>query len=183
MIAELEDIKAFLAGETEGELLVKHEPPPRGRVAAVQPKPGKRAKCYVRIEDSWPHVDGGYVVRCEVTPTPHKPRLLRPARAGEDYTSSPSFALSSGHEPEPEAVSEEWEDAFGLNAQQSNVLRNAQLRRDWEDESIISRIEAEIQEAERLGINPAREMARLEAGLAALKRRNAIEKQQRRKAA
>lgn len=184
MIVPNAQIRELLSGEACDELVIDCYPPEIGQVVEIRPARNKRPLCSAKVADHWPCKHGGTVVRFEgIKPIPALIPDRYLARQGgklhpPQYTSSVTGAAD-----ELAAVPEEWEAAFGLHAEQSNVLRNAELRRQWEEESIVTRLEAEIMEAERLGIDPGREMARLEAGISALKRRNAIAKQQRGRAA
>jgi hypothetical protein len=180
-------ILELLSGESCGEVVTYFEPPEIGAMVELRPTENKRRSiCRAVVADHWPTRRGGTVVRfeedsIELMPIFVNDRYLAPQNGRyypAHYQSTPVGAVD-----DVPAVPDEWEDDFALAAAQGRVLQLAELRRAWEEDSFMTRLEQEILEAERLGRDASREMARLEAGLNALKRRNAIEKQQRRKAA
>lgn len=177
----------LLSGESCGEVVTYFEPPEIGALVEIRPTDNKRRSiCRGTVAETWPTRRGGTVVRFEDDSIEWMPVVVGDrylARQNGRYFPAQYQSTPVGAVDDVPAVPDEWEDDFALAAAQGRVLQLAELRKAWEEDSIITRLEAEIMEAERLGIDPGREMARLEAGLAALKRRNALEKQQRRKAA
>lgn len=179
MIADLAQIRELLAGDVD-ELTIAHEPPKVGTVQPVQPAVGKRAKCRVLVVDTWPLHAGGHSVRVEVVPIPHRPRLLAPARTG-NYTGDANRALG-GTADAGEAVPRDYQDRLVADARLSSVVENERRERAWRERDLIERIEDEITEGERLGLDMRRAYARLESLVNAIRARNARERAQRHRA-
>ncbi len=98
MIVTKQQVHEIMHGTDEIEYA--YEPPTVGTVCAVQTRVGKRASCYVLIEDSWPLTSGGYAVRLRLHHQEQAPNFLR---RGGGYTEDPSKAISDpalGTEPE-----------------------------------------------------------------------------------
>jgi hypothetical protein len=200
VIASKEEVTEILRGELDELVLNEDTPPRKGSVQLIQAGVGKRAACAARILDHWPCVHGGHVVRFEVVPRPVAPRLLRrkggyasDARgAMRDSTTPAGPAEAAGQTgvphpllegpSEPEGVDAETLAHFSDEARMLGEQARVARRREYEHEPVVQRLESLIIEAERLGIDPAREMARLEAGLAKLERRISLARQQRRAA-
>lgn len=174
MIAPLDQIKDLLRGDT-AELVIEQEPPKVGTVQPLRPGGGRSAKCRVLIVEVSSH-EQGYSVRVEIVPAAHTPRLLakQGRRHPPQYTTSSLSALSH----EPEAVPADYQDRITEEARMLGHQENIRRQMAWEQRDFLERLEDEILEAERLGLNPGRDMARLEAGLAKMQRRNALARQQ-----
>lgn len=198
MIATLDEITAVLADELD-ELHLRDEKPPKiGSLHALQSRVGKRASCRVRILDTWPHRDGGHMVRIAVAPYEVPPRLLRPkggyasdARGAmkDSTTQPPRTGVATGvphpflgTPSEPEAVDAVTASRFADESRMASAQANAARRLEHERLPILERLESQIMEAERLGLDASRDMARLESGLAKLERRIRLAKQQKRAA-
>lgn len=182
-----QEVREVRRGELDELHLDIDHPPVVGSLQAVQTSVGKRRSCTVRILDRWEHRDGGWVVRVELAPQRETVRLLRP-KGG--YATDARYAMKDstvGHHeptlgppPEPEAVDAETLAAFGEESRLLGPQANALRRIEYLANPFLDRLETAIMEAERLGLDAARDMARLEAGLAKLERRNALARQQRR---
>jgi hypothetical protein len=98
VIVTKKQVHAIMHGEDEVEY--PYEPPAVGTVQAVQTKVGKRASCYVLIEDHWPHAKGGHMVRLKLH---HQEQPAHFLRRGGGYTDQADKAVSDpylGTEPE-----------------------------------------------------------------------------------
>jgi hypothetical protein len=200
LIVPREDLSEILSGELD-EAVVIGTPPRVGSVQAIQGAVGKRASCMVKILDTWPLHDGaGHVVRFELAAVEVPGRFLRPHGG---YVSDPQAAMhdpasrqarrdrpddeDTGPHPnlkavEAEVVDKETLDRFAAEARMIGHQANVQRRLEYEAVPFLDRIEADIQEAEGLGLDVSRDIARLQAGAAALNRRVKRAKHQRRAA-
>jgi hypothetical protein len=174
LIADADQIAELLAGDVD-ELVISHQPPRVGTEQhPVQPAVGKRARCWVNVIESWRHNDGRFVVRVELAASPHRPRLLAPSRAG-NYTSDPTRAITDAGEAVPIDYQGRITDEAHRLGHQENVRREV----DYLERRFVDRLEDAIVEAEELGLNTSRDMARLEQTLAKIRSRNARARQQR----
>jgi hypothetical protein len=194
VIVTQDEATEILKGELDEYHLSKGRVPKVGALEPVQTRVGRRAACYVRVLDRWPHVGGGTMIRFEVARRTAAARLM--SRSG--WTADPDRALrdqateyddpasfrdgweSAGTPGEPEAVDEETEQRFADEARMHGRQAMVARRLDYEAVPLVDRVRSLIGEAERLGLDPSRDIARLEAGAAQLERRIRRAKQERR---
>jgi hypothetical protein len=144
------------------ELHVKGDPPKVGSVQPIQTKVGRKATFHVRVLETWPHLDGGHMVRITPAPAQEEPHLL--GRRG-GYSESPIGAMkdtsaerdepthgwtSLGVPAEPEAVDSATLDRFTKDARERERQSPEHQRR--EDRARLERLRQASKEARAKGI-------------------------------
>lgn len=180
MILTREDVKELTA---TGTLEVVLPSVPSKPVQSVQLAVATPAVAVVRVTDWWPHRTGGNVVVVELVkktkPSPprlrvrqDRIRLMKPrhgtttdARAA---MSNPSAERQENEDPglphpnltdsEPEMIDQETENRFAHRAHQAQALREIEQQR----RTLTERMDRVLEGCERLGVDPARELAAIE---------------------
>jgi hypothetical protein len=144
VIVTKDEIRAIRNGELDELVLNVSKVPEVGSVQAVQSGVGKHSTCSVRILDTWPHVDGGHVVRIELSARHTVTRYLRPGRG---TTTDPSRALkdprpprafSPDEEPPTEGQLAEWTVPTGWK--DPGIEAREIYRRDLEADALERRL-------------------------------------------
>lgn len=132
-----------------------------GQLVAVHISHRRPAVCKIKIDDCWPHNDGGYVIMFHLAWQPEPPRLLH-RRSERGYTTQPALAMPA----DPgEAVPAAFQDDLSRDAHQRDAERYAGSRGELEDRL------RHLRRAHAQGFDIGRQVKRVEAAIEAAERR------------